>query len=76
MATAKKSTEKKAALKKRVQALTISIIVYRQGGSFTAPVGSTFGILPSGALIIQHSTTPNLLTHAFAPGEWKSVNQP
>jgi acetyl esterase/lipase len=69
------ATTKKTAAKKKVRVASIPIVVYRPSGSFSAPVGSTFAILPGGALVLQHSTTGNLFTHAFAPGDWTSVNQ-
>ena len=77
MATIKKEkpTAEKAS-SRRVRTLAVPIVLYRSAGSvFNAPTGSTFGILPSGALVIQHPSSGNSFTHAFAPGDWVSVNQ-
>jgi hypothetical protein len=53
-----------------------SFNVYRPSphNTFTAPMGSTFSIAAGGVLLINDSS--GVTTHAFAIGEWSTVNVP
>lgn len=74
MVTAKKAA-RKSPKKPGVTAVAVPTYVVRTGkAGFTCPPGSTITVLPSGALVVHHPTYPNAYTHAFAPGQWLTVN--